>query len=261
MDLGIGGKKALVLGASQGMGAAVARSLAHEGCDIVIGARNEAALAELALEIKSEHGVGVKTHVIDLSDAEAVSALCVSIETEIKPDILLNNTGGPPPSGALGVETEVWQKAFQSIFLSTIHITEAVVTGMRERGWGRILTIASSGVQQPIPNLAVSNSLRPSVIGFSKSLSNEVAGDGITVNVILPGRIETNRMNQIDAANAERQGVTVPEVQATSLANIPARRFGTAKEFAAVATFLLSAPAGYITGSMIRVDGGSTKGI
>jgi len=261
LDLGIRGKKALVLGASQGMGAAVARALALEGCDIAIGARNEAALADLALEIKSEYGVGVETHAIDLSDDEAVSALCVSIESEIKPDILLNNTGGPPPSSALGVETEVWQKAFQSIFLSTVRISEAVVACMRERGWGRILTIASSGAQQPIPNLAVSNSLRPSVIGFSKSLSNEVAGNGITVNVILPGRIETNRMIQIDAANAERHGVTVPAMRAASLANIPAGRFGTAEEFAAVATFLLSAPAGYITGSTIRVDGGSIKGI
>ena len=145
--------------------------------------------------------------------------------------------------------------------MSTVRISEAVVAGMRERGWGRILTIASSGVQQPIPNLAVSNSVRPSVIGFSKSLSNEVAGDGITVNVILPVRIETNRMIQIDAVNAERRSITVPEMQAVSLANIPAGRFGTAEEFAAVATFLLSAPAGYITGSTLRVDGGSTKGI
>ena len=145
--------------------------------------------------------------------------------------------------------------------MSTVRITEAAVVGMRARRWGRVLTIASSGVQQPIPNLAVSNSLRPSVIGFSKSLANEVAGDGVTVNVILPGRIETNRMIQIDQANAERQGKSVPELQAASLGNIPAGRFGTTEEFAAVAAFLMSAPASYVTGSTIRVDGGAIKGI
>ncbi len=261
MDLGIRGKKALVLGASQGMGAAIAWALAGEGCDLVIGARSEEALAELAAKLASDHGVAVETHGIDLSDAAAVEKLCVAIENEIKPDILLNNTGGPPPSGAIGVATDVWQRAFQSLFLSTVRITEAAVAGMRAKGWGRVLTIASSGVQQPIPNLAVSNSVRPSVIGFSKSLANEVAGDGVTVNVILPGRIETNRMIQIDQLNAERQGKSVPELQAASLCNIPAGRFGTAEEFAAVAAFLMSAPASYVTGSTIRVDGGAIKGI
>ncbi len=261
MDLGIRGKIALVLGASQGMGAAIAAALACEGCDLVIGARSEEALAELAAKLASDHGVAVETHGIDLSDAAAVEKLCVAIENEIKPDILLNNTGGPPPSGAIGVATDVWQRAFQSLFMSTVRITEAAVGGMRARGWGRVLTIASSGVQQPIPNLAVSNSVRPSVIGFSKSLANEVAGDGVTVNVILPGRIETNRMIQIDQLNAERQGKSVPELQAASLCNIPAGRFGTAEEFAAVAAFLMSAPASYVTGSTIRVDGGAIKGI
>jgi 3-oxoacyl-[acyl-carrier protein] reductase len=259
VDLGIRGKKALVLGASQGMGAAIARAMAAEGCDLVIGARTENALAELAAELKSAHGVAAETYGIDLSDAAAVEILCAAIENEIKPDILLNNTGGPPPSGAIGVATDVWSRAFQSLFLSTVRITEAAVAGMRAKGWGRVLTIASSGVHQPIPNLAVSNSLRPSVVGFSKSLANEIAGDGVTVNVILPGRIETNRMIEIDNANAERQGLTVPELQAASLANIPAGRFGTAQEFAAVAAFLMSAPASYVTGSTIRVDGGAIK--
>ncbi|MFP6736710.1 MAG: SDR family oxidoreductase [Rhodospirillales bacterium] len=261
MDLGIRGKKALVLGASQGMGAAIARALAREGCDLVLGARGEEALTELAAALKSEHGVSAETYAIDLSDADAVEKLCAHIGNHMQPEILLNNTGGPPPSGAIGVATDVWQRAFQSLFLSTVRITEAAVVGMRARGWGRVLTIASSGVQQPIPNLAVSNSLRPSVIGFSKSLSNEVASDGVTVNVILPGRIATNRMEQIQIANAERQGLPEPEVRAALIREIPAGRFGTAEEFADVAAFLVSAPASYITGSSIRVDGGAIKGI
>ena len=145
--------------------------------------------------------------------------------------------------------------------MSTIRLSEAAVKGMREQGWGRILTVASSGVIQPIPNLAVSNTVRSAVVGFTKTLSNEVAKDGITVNMVLPGRIDTERLALIHKSSANQQGMTYEEYRNISQSSIPARRFGTAKEFAEVAVFLMSVCASYITGSVIRVDGGVIQSV
>jgi len=261
MDLGIKGKTALVLGASQGMGAAIARGLGEEGCNVIVGARNADKIEALAAEIRENSGVEAEPYAIDLSDQDAVATLCGKIENDWDIDILLNNTGGPPPSGSLGVSDEVWEKSVQSLLLTTIRLSESAVKGMAERGWGRILTVASSGVIQPIPNLAVSNTVRSAVVGFTKSLSNEVAKDGITVNMILPGRVNTERLSNMNVVNAERRGMTVEELEQSSIAEIPAGRFGTPEEFAQVAVFLMSDSAGYVTGSLIRVDGGLIKGV
>ncbi len=261
MELGIKGKKALVLGASQGMGEAIARTLAAEGCDLIVGSRNEEALNKLASDIKKDFNVDVISHVIDMTDFAGVDAVCEKTRTEWQPDILLNNTGGPPGSKATGVSDEIWRDAIQSLLIGVIRISEAALEAMKSRGWGRILTIASSGVIQPIPALPISNTVRSGIVGFSKSLSNEVAGDGITANIILPGRIDTDRTKWLDKSNAEKSGKTVAEIQAVSKATIPAGRYGTVEEFADVAVFLLSERASYITGSMIRVDGGAIKSV
>ncbi len=261
MDLGIKGKRALVLGVSQGMGAAIARSLGEEGCHVIVGARTHEKIEALAADIREFSGVDAETYAIDLSDQKAVAALCNKIENEWEINILLNNTGGPPPSGSLNVSDEVWEKSVQSLLMTTIRLSESAVKGMAKRGWGRIVTVASSGVVQPIPNLAVSNTVRSAVVGFTKSLSNEVAKDGITVNMILPGRVNTERLSNMNVANAERQGISVEDFEKGSLAAIPAGRFGTPEEFAQVAVFLMSECAGYVTGSLIRVDGGLIKGV
>ena len=261
MDLGIEGKWALVLGASKGIGASIARALGEERCNVIIGARNSDGIRKLASEIRIEHGVEVIPHAIDLTDAKAVADLCHKIENDWEVDILLNNTGGPPPSGSRGVSDDVWSESVQGLLMTVIRLTEAAVKGMAARRWGRILTVASSGVVQPIPNLAVSNTVRSAAAGFSKSLAGEVAKDGITVNMILPGRINTGRLTQINTQNAERQGMTLEAFEEASLATIPAGRFGTPEEFAKVAVFLMSDHAGYVTGSMVRVDGGIIKGI
>ena len=228
---------------------------------MIVGSRNEDKLKELASDIESEFGVVAECHAIDMSDAARVEALCDKIRTEWQPDILLNNTGGPPGSTATGVSDEIWRDAIQSLLLGVIRVTEASLEAMKSRGWGRILTIASSGVIQPIPALPISNTVRSGVVGFSKSLSNEVAKDGITVNIILPGRIDTERTKWLDNTNAEKSGKPVEDIQAASRATIPAGRYGTIEEFADVAAFLLSDRASYVTGSMIRVDGGAIKGV
>jgi len=213
MDLGLTGKKALVLGSSQGIGAEIARVLAREGCDVSLGARRLDNIQSLADELSEEFNIDAKAYPIDLSDGISVEKLCEMITHEWKIDILLNNAGGPPPSFSTGVPDEIWESSLQSLLMSTIRLSEAAVKGMRERGWGRILTVASSGVIQPIPNLAVSNTVRSAVVGFTKTLSNEVAKDGITVNMLLPGRIDTERLASIHEASANKQGMTYEEFE------------------------------------------------
>lgn len=261
MNLGIRGKTALVLGASQGLGRAIAEKLAAEGANVVLAARNAEKLEGLAADLAGQHGVTATPVSLDLSDAEAVTAFCERVRTEIKPDILLNNAGGPPPSPSLGVDADVWQRSAQTLLFSLFQITEAAVETMKARKWGRILAIGSSGVIQPIPNLAVSNTIRGAMAGFCKTLSNEVAGDGITVNMILPGKIDTDRVGQLDTARAGREGKSLEQVRTEIAASLPAKRYGRPDEFASVAVFLMSEPAGYVTGQMTRVDGGMIKSI
>jgi 3-oxoacyl-[acyl-carrier protein] reductase len=176
-------------------------------------------------------------------------------------DILVANTGGPPARTALNVKPEEWLPQFEAMVLPVFALAGLVLPGMRERGWGRILTIASSGVVQPIPNLVMSNALRSAIVGWSKTLANEVAKDGITVNLILPGRIHTDRVDELDAANAKAQGKTVDDIAVAARAAIPAGRYGRVEEFADTVCFLASEKASYITGSSIRVDGGAVRTI
>lgn len=256
MDLGLKGKTALVMGASQGLGLAIVERLAAEGADLVLASRRLEKLDEIAAKLTADHGVKVRCDAVDLSDTAALAAFCDRIKTEYKPDMLLNNAGGPPPSPAIGVDQDVWKSSAQTLLFSLIAVTGAAVEGMRAKKWGRILTIGSSGVIQPIPNLAVSNTIRGAMAGFCKTLSAEVAGDGITVNMILPGKIDTMRVGQLDTARAGREGKSLDDVRTQIAASLPAKRYGKPEEFANVAAFLMSEPASYVTGQMTRVDGG-----
>jgi 3-oxoacyl-[acyl-carrier protein] reductase len=176
-------------------------------------------------------------------------------------DILVANTGGPPARTALAAKPEEWTPQFEAMVVPVIRLAGLVLPGMRERGFGRILTIASSGVVQPIPNLVISNALRSSLVGWSKTLANEIAKDGVTVNVVLPGRIQTDRLEELDAANATAQGKSVDEIAAAARATIPAGRYGRVEEFADVVCFLASERASYVTGSLLRVDGGAIRSV
>lgn len=261
MDLGIKGKTALVLGASQGLGEAIAEKLAAEGASVVLAARSLDKLEANAARLQDSYGITARAVSVDLSDRDAVADFAARVRDEFKPDMLVANAGGPPPSASTGVEQAVWQRSAQMLLFSIIEVTEAAVEPMKSRGWGRILAIGSSGVIQPIPNLAVSNTIRSAVAGFCKTLSAEVAGDGITVNMILPGKIDTDRVGQLDTARAKREGKTLEQVRTEIAASLPIKRYGKPEEFASVAAFLLSEPAGYVTGQMTRVDGGMIRSI
>jgi 3-oxoacyl-[acyl-carrier protein] reductase len=261
MDLWIKEKVALVSASSGGLGAAIAAALAAEGAHVAITGTNREKLEATAASIREKGGV-VLPLVWDLGDLARIEPSIAEIETQFGPvDILVNNTGGPPPSPASGQAPEVWRRHFEAMVLSVIATTDRVLPGMRERGWGRIITCASSGVVAPIPNLGISNTLRASLVAWSKTLAREVARDGITANILAPGRILTDRVRAIDAANAKREGRTTAEVAAASVATIPMGRYGDPEEFAAVAAFLASARASYITGSTIRVDGGALPNV
>jgi 3-oxoacyl-[acyl-carrier protein] reductase len=258
MDLGLAGRTALVTGASRGIGRGIAEALAREGARIVMAARSAERLEEAAAAIRAATGTRVEAMPVDLADHATVDRLAERAQAEIGPiDILVNNSGGPPPGPISEVGLEDWRRHFETMVLSLIRLTGRLLPGMRERRWGRILTVTSGGVVQPIPTLGISNTLRLALVGWSKTLSLEVAADGVTVNCLAPGRIDTERLAQLDRARAERQGIGLEEARARSEAEMPMRRYGTPEEFAAVAAFLASDRATLLTGSVIRIDGGS----
>jgi 3-oxoacyl-[acyl-carrier protein] reductase len=261
MDLGLKDKTALVLAGGGGLGRAIAKALAGEGAKVAvagIGAKSVAG-TEAALAAIGGKSIGL---LWDLSDLAQIDGQVSRIERELGPvDILVNNTGGPPPTPASGQDPALWSRQFQAMVLSVIAITDRVLPNMRNRHWGRVITSTSSGVVSPIANLAISNTLRLSLVGWSKSLAREVAKDGITANIILPGRIATDRTKFLDEAKAKREGRSVEDVAAESAGGIPVGRYGKPEEYGDVVAFLSSERAAYITGSVIRVDGGLISSI
>ena len=260
MDLGLQGKRALVLSSSRGLGRGVAESLAAEGVEVMLTARSADQLQATADSINARGRGRAHAFAADLKgETEAIHQAAVDALGGV--DILVANTGGPPARTALNVEPEAWTPQFEAMVVPIFKLAGLVLPGMLERRWGRILTIASSGVVQPIPNLVISNALRASLVGWSKTLASEVAKDGVTVNLVLPGRIETDRVGELDAINAKAQGKTPEDVAAAARATIPAGRYGRVEEFAEVVCFLASERASYVTGSMIRVDGGAVRSV
>lgn len=262
MDFGISGKRALVLASSRGLGLGIAKALSDEGVHVLLCGRSADKLKANADAINAA-GRGKADWVeADLSDANFVDTMLAAVHHKLGGiDILVNNTGGPTPGTAEEMTAEKLYNFFQSMVVRVITLTNALLPLMQTQGFGRILTVASSGVFEPIPNLALSNTLRSALVGWNKTLSTEVASYGVTANMLLPGRIHTDRIDELDAANATKAGKSMDEVRAASLKSIPAGRLGKVEEFAAAAAFLCSVPASYVTGTTLRVDGGAAKSI
>lgn len=256
MEFGLKNKTALVLGGGGGLGRAISLALATEGAKVAVADIDNNSIIETEAAIARVGGVSIGLP-WDLADLSQIDARITRVEAELgSVAILVNITGGPPPTTAAGQDPGVWTQHFQAMVLYIIAITDRVLPGMREKHWGRIITSTSSGVVSPIPNLGISNALRLSLVGWSKTLAREVGSDGITANVILPGRIATDRIKFLDEAKAKREGRTVEDVAAESTRTIPVGRYGKPEEYGAVVAFLASERAAYITGSVIRVDGG-----
>lgn len=256
MDLRLSEKTALVFGAGGGLGGAIARSLAGEGAKVAVADIN-ADSARATVDAIVGAGGKASALVWDLADLSVIGDNIARIEADLGPiDVLVNNTGGPPPTPVAGQAPDDWEKFFRSMVVSVIAITDAVLPGMRQRKWGRIITSTSSGVIAPIPNLGLSNALRMSLVGWSKTLAREVGKDGITTNIVLPGRIATGRIRFLDEQKAKREGRSVEDVSAESTASIPLGRYGEPGEYGDMVAFMASERASYLTGSVIRVDGG-----
>jgi 3-oxoacyl-[acyl-carrier protein] reductase len=256
MDLGLHGRGALVLGAGSGLGAAIAVALAREGAHVVAAGRTAANVQETAAAI-TEAGGAATALVLDLRRPDTFTAAVAEAEAAAGSlDVLVNNTGGPPPGPAGGIDPAVWREHFEAMVLSVFQVTDLVLPAMRRRAWGRVLTSTSSGTVVPIPQLGISNALRAALHGWSKTLAAEVGRDGVTVNILVPGRIATARTTSLDAARAAREGRTVPAVADESRARIPIGRYGRPEEYGDAAAFLASDRASYVTGSVLRVDGG-----
>ncbi|MHC9294737.1 SDR family oxidoreductase [Mycobacterium sp. LTG2003] len=261
MDLGIAGRTALVLGASGGLGGAIAVRLAEEGANVAVTGRSADALAATAARIE-QAGAKALPLVWDLGERDRMEPTVAEVERTLGPvDILVNNTGGPPPTPVAGQDAGTWVDSFEKMVLAVIALTDRVLPGMRERGWGRVLTSTSSGALSPIPNLGLSNTLRASLHAWSKTLADEVGRDGITSNVIVPGRIATDRTRFLDERRAEREQRSVEDVARDSAATMALGRYGRPDEYADAAAFLCSDRASYITGTILRVDGGLIRSV
>ena len=262
MDLGLKNKVALVAASSHGLGRAVAEELAAEGASLIICGRNTTDIEHAAAEIEERTGVEVLGLAADVSRPDDVSRLIDSgIARFGRIDILITNAGGPPTGTFETLTREEWESATRLTFFSAIELARQVLPGMKERQWGRILNITSITVKQPVEGLMLSNSLRAGLTGFARTLANEVATYGITVNNILPGYTRTERVEELATQMAAKQGTTAAEFKAKWEQEIPMRRLGEPREFAALATFLVSERASYITGTSFQVDGGWIKSL
>ncbi len=256
MDLGIGGKWALVCASSKGLGRGCAEALAGEGVNLVMNARGAEALEAAADEIRAAHGVTVVTVAGDIT-TEAVRARAIAAAPQI--DILVTNAGGPPPGLWSDWSRGDFLAALDQNMLTPIALMQAVLPGMIDRGWGRIVNITSQSVKAPIPQLGLSNTARTGLTGFVAGTARQVAGRGVAINNLLPGIHATDRADALDAPVAEREGITLDEARARRSASIPAGRYGTIEDFGAACAFLCSERAGFIVGQNLLLDGGAVN--
>lgn len=262
MQLGLEGKVALVAAASRGLGHAIAMELASEGARVCICARDGHALEAARDAIATATGAEVVAVVADVSEEAGVERVTQHALTRFgRVDVLVTNAGGPPAGTFETHGWDVWDRAVQLTLRSAVEMTRAVLPGMKERRWGRIISVNSMAAKQPVDNLMLSNSIRAAVTGFAKTLSNEVATFGITVNSVFPGYTRTDRVESLARSTAAKEGVAPADVLARFEREIPMRRLGEPRELAALAVFLASERASYITGQSIPVDGGWVRGL
>jgi 3-oxoacyl-[acyl-carrier protein] reductase len=252
----------MVAASSQGLGFAIAHALAAEGAQVSIAARKPDTIAAAAARIAEQTGAQVMWSVADVASAEAIEAWhAATLERFGGVDLLVTNSGGPPAGLASGFDDAAWHNAFELLIMSAVRAVRTVVPTMEARGGGSILMLTSSSVKNPIPNLGLSNVLRPAVAALVKTLADELAAKKIRVNQLVPGRIATERLTYLDDANAKRAGITLEEQRKRSAGAIPMGRYGKPEEFARAAAFLLSDAAAYITGATLQVDGGAIRSI
>jgi len=263
VDLGLKGRTALVVAASKGMGKACAMGLCAEGARVVMCARGEADLKTAADDVRAKTGGETLAVLADANKPDDIARVVGhATQTWGGVDVLVANVGGPPPGAFEQMTDEQWKAAFEQVHLSTVRFIRAVLPDMKRKKWGRILAIQSSSVKQPVEGLVLSNGIRPAIAGLFKTLANEVAKDGVTVNMVLPGRINTDRFMGHQKELAARAGTSLEEWIATrSTQDIPMGRIGTPEEFANMVVFLASERASYITGSVVQVDGGLIKSV
>jgi 3-oxoacyl-[acyl-carrier protein] reductase len=262
MDLGLKNKTALVCGSSKGLGKASAECLAVEGASVILCSSNPDNLQKAKQEIQAVSSAEVTAIAANLSERDDVSRLIEMLFKRYSHiDILVNNTGGPPPGKFDELSIDDWQAAYEAMFISAVMLTKSVLPGMKSQRWGRILNITSIAVKQPVENLILSNSIRAGITGFARTLANEVAPFGITVNNILPGYTRTERLENLAEETAGRKGVSVEEAYQTWLKDISMNRLGEPEEFGNVVAFLASERASYVTGTSITVDGGWVRSL
>ena len=262
MDLGRRGRVAIVAAASKGLGRAVAEELAREGARVAICARTAAPLEETAQGIAKSSGQEVFHRALDVTDAKAVASFVADVEARFERlDICVTNSGGPPSNSFKGTQTEDWRTALDQLLMSSIYFAKETLPRMQKRKWGRLITITSSAVKQPVDGLLLSNSIRAAVTGLARTLANEYAGDGITVNNVCPGFTRTARLDGLAATISARTGGKPEEVFAGWEREIPMKRLGTPQQFAAVVAFLASERASYVTGTSIAIDGGLVRSL
>jgi 3-oxoacyl-[acyl-carrier protein] reductase len=258
MDLGLNKKVAMIAGASRGLGFAVAEALANEGVLVSIASRDEKAICAAA----SRLGSGTLATTVDVRSADGIQRWARATEERFGGiDLLFANAGGPPAGAALSFDDAAWQDAIDLLLYSTLRMVRAVAPSMERRGGGAILMSTSASVKEPLPNLGLSTVVRASVSALSKTLAIELAPAKIRVNQIVPGRIDTDRVRQLDEINGRRQGVSAEQAKAKSIGGIPAGRYGQPEEFGRVAAFLLSDAASYMTGATVQVDGGLIRSV